>query len=158
MVRVGSGHIAQSAGRGGPLPYGGRVDGGAGGGRWSEAEYSDGRLDWHAFDATVTLASPPAGGNTLGPVAVIPAAVTYPGMPASRLWEFEDGRVDFGAIDAHPEDLARLLLAGFGLVYGADWLLVPLEAPVGTLVRITRLDVHDTLGHTVTIGPTDPTG
>jgi hypothetical protein len=122
------------------------------------AEYADGSLDWHAFDATGTPATPPAGRSTLGPVTVVPAAVTYPGMPASRLWEFEDGRVNFGAIDAQPEDLGRLLLAGFGLIYGADWLLVPLEAPIGTVVRISRLDVRDTFGRTVTIGPTAPAG
>jgi hypothetical protein len=122
------------------------------------AEYSDGRLDWHAFDATGTPATPPPGRSTLGPVTVVPAAVTYPGMPASRLWEFEDGHVNFGAVDAQPEDLGRLLLAGFGLIYGADWLLVPLEASIGTVVRITRLDVRDTFGHTVTVGPTAPAG
>ena len=103
------------------------------------AEYSDGRLDWHAFDATGTPAAPPVGRSTLGPVTVVPAAVTYPGMPAPRLWEFEDGRVNFGAVDAHPEDLGRLLLAGFGLLYGADWLLVPLEAAIGTVVRNNRV-------------------
>ena len=121
-------------------------------------EYSDGRLDWHAFDATGTPTTPPAGRSTLGPVTVVPGAVTYPGMPASRLWEFEDGRVNFGAVEAQPEDLGRLLLSGFGLVYGADWLLVPLEVAVGTLVRITRLDVRDTFGRTVTVGPTAPAG
>ncbi|MCX5065998.1 hypothetical protein OOJ91_08890 [Micromonospora lupini] len=122
------------------------------------AEYSDGRLDWHAFDATGTPAVPPVGRGTLGPVTVVPAAVTYPGMPAPRLWEFEDGRVNFGAVDAHPEDLGRLLLAGFGLIYGADWLLVPLEAAIGSVVRITRLDVRDTFGRTTTVGPTAPAG
>jgi hypothetical protein len=122
------------------------------------AEYADGSLDWHAFDAAGTPATPPVGRSTLGPVTVVPAAVTYPGMPASRLWEFEDGRVNFGAVDAQPEDLGRLLLAGFGLIYGADWLLVPLEASIGTVVRITRLDVRDTFGRTVTVGPTAPAG
>ena len=66
--------------------------------------------------------------------------------------------MNFGAIDAAPDDLGRLLLAGFGLVYGADWLLVPLEAPIGSVVRITRLDVRDTFGTTVTVGPTAPAG
>jgi hypothetical protein len=122
------------------------------------AEYADGSLDWHAFDATGTPATPPAGRSTLGPVTVVPAAVTYPGMPASRLWEFEDARVNFGAVDAQPEDLGRLLLAAFGLIYGADWLLVPLEASIGTVVRIARLDVRDTFGRTVTVGPTAPAG
>jgi hypothetical protein len=121
-------------------------------------EYTDGRLDWHAFTATGTPSSPPAGRTTLGPLTVVPTAVTYPGMPASRLWEFEDARVNFGAIDAEPEDLGRMLLTGFALLYGADWLLIPLEAPTGTLVRITRLDVRDTFGHTTTIGPTAPDG
>ena len=94
-------------------------------------EYADGRLDWHTFTATGTPATPPAGRTTLGPLTVVPTAVTYPGMPASRLWEFEDGRVNFGAVEAQPEDLGRMLLAGFALVYGANWLLVPLEVPVG---------------------------
>ena len=121
-------------------------------------EYADGHLDWHTFTATGTPATPPAGRTTLGPVTVVPTAVTYPGMPASRLWEFEDGRVDFGAVEAQPEDLGRMLLAGFALVYGANWLLVPLEVPVGALVRITRLDVRDTFGRTTTVGPTAPDG
>ncbi|MGH3995358.1 MAG: hypothetical protein ACRDSN_23190, partial [Pseudonocardiaceae bacterium] len=79
-------------------------------------EYADGHLDWHTFTATGTPATPPLGRTTLGPVTVVPTAVTYPGMPASRLWEFEDARVDFGAVEARPEDLGRMLLAGFALV------------------------------------------
>jgi hypothetical protein len=121
-------------------------------------EYADGRLDWHTFTATGTPPTPPTGRTTLGPVTVVPTEVTYPGMPASRLWEFEDGRVNFGAVEALPEDLGRMLLSGFALVYGADWLLIPLEVPVGALVRITRLDVRDTFGRTTTVGPTAPAG
>jgi hypothetical protein len=117
-------------------------------------EYTDGHLDWHTFTAAGTPADPPAGRTALGPLTVVPTAVTYPGMPASRLWEFEDARVDFGAVEAQPEDLGRMLLSGFALVYGANWLLVPLEVPVGALVRITRLDVRDTFGRTTTVAPT----
>jgi len=98
-----------------------------------------------------------AAGNAvevIGPRAVIPSTVTYPGMPASRLWEFEDARVDFGGVEANPEDLGRMLLAEFALVYGGDWLLVPLEAPAGSLVRIVALDVRDTFGRVVRVGPT----
>jgi hypothetical protein len=121
-------------------------------------EYTDGRLDWYTFTATGTAPTPPTGRTTLGPVTVVPTAVTYPGMPASRLWEFEDGRVNFGAVEALPEDLGRILLSGFALVYGANWLLIPLETPVGALVRITSLDVRDTFGRTTTVGPTAPAG
>src|SRR5918995_3457420 len=79
-------------------------------------------------------------------------------MPASRLWEFEDGRVNFGAVEAQPEDLGRMLLSGFALVYGANWMLLPLEVPVGALVRITRLDVRDTFGRATTVPPTAASG
>jgi hypothetical protein len=121
-------------------------------------EYADGRLDWHAFTATGTTANPPAGRSTLGPLTMVPTPVTYPGMPASRLWEFEDGRVNFGAVEAQPEDLGRMLLSGFALVYGANWMLLPLEVPVGALVRITRLDVRDTFGRATTVPPTAASG
>jgi hypothetical protein len=121
-------------------------------------EYTDGHLDWHTFTAAGAAANPPAGRSTLGPLTVVPSAVTYPGMPASRLWEFEDGRVSFGAVSAQPEDLGRMLLSGFALVYGADWLMLPLEVPVGAVVRITKLDVRDTFGRTTTVGPTAPQG
>jgi hypothetical protein len=120
------------------------------------AEYTDGRLDWHTF--TTTPATSTTGRTTLGPLTVVPTPVTYPGMPASRLWEFEDGQVNFGALEAGPDDLGRMLLAGFALVYGANWMLLPLEVPTGSVVRITGLDVRDTFGTTTTIGPTDPTG
>jgi hypothetical protein len=79
-------------------------------------------------------------------------------MPASRLWEFEDARVDFGAVEANPEDLGRMLLAEFALIYGGDWLLVPLEAPVGALLEITRLTVRDTFGRAVSVTPTSRLG
>lgn len=119
-------------------------------------EYTDGRLDWHSF--TVKGTPTAAGRTTLGPLTVVPSAVTFPGMPASRLWEFEDGRVNFGAVDAEATDLGRMLLSGFALVYGADWMVVPVEVPLGSLTRITKLDVKDTFGKVTSVGPTDPTG
>lgn len=117
-------------------------------------EYTDGRLDWHSFTTAGTAGNPPAGRTAVGPLTMVPTPVSYPGMPASRLWEFEDGRVNFGAVDARPEDLGRMLLSGFALIYGADWMLLPLEVPVGALVRITRLDVRDTFGRVTTVAPT----
>jgi hypothetical protein len=81
-------------------------------------------------------------------------------MPAPRWWEFEDGRVDFGRVDAAPEDLARLLLLEFALVYGNDWLMIPVPVKVGSLCRIRSLVVTDTFGERVDIPPsaqpTDP--
>ena len=119
-------------------------------------EYYAGELDWYAFDVQHGAAL----GGEAGPgqvdtivQAVVPTEVDFGGMPASRWWEFEDGRVDFGRVDAAPEDLARLLLLEFALVYGNDWLLVPVGLPAGSLCRIRSLLVTDTFGQRLDIPP-----
>ena len=75
-------------------------------------------------------------------------------MPAHRYWKIEDGRVDFGAIQAGSTDVVRMLLTDFALVYGDDWFLVPLDVPVGVVHRITSMEVRDTFGITSTVTPT----
>ncbi|MFC0506521.1 hypothetical protein [Micromonospora costi] len=109
-------------------------------------EYAGGSLDWPDFRVE-TGASLPAAPATV-PVAVtaFPAPVTYAGMPAPRLWEFEDARVQFGSVDAGPGDLARMVMVEFASVYGNDWFLVPVDVPVGSVSRIDSLVVTDTFG------------
>jgi hypothetical protein len=46
-------------------------------------------------------------------------------MPVSRWWEFENGTVHFGDLEAGPADLARLLVAEFATVYADDHFVVP---------------------------------
>ena len=50
----------------------------------------------------------------------IPVPVSFRGMPASRWWEFEDARVNFGAVTAGPQQLVRRRLIEFALVSGDD--------------------------------------
>ena len=76
----------------------------------------------------------------------IPVPVTYRGMPAARFWEFEDARVDFGAVDAAPQDLARMLLVEFAITYGNDWFVLPIDLDVGSLCRTRSLIVTNTFG------------
>jgi hypothetical protein len=121
-------------------------------------EYSDGQLDWYSFDAAPgpTLGQPgvPAEDDTsFGPRTLLPAPVRYPGMPADRYWEFEDAAVNLGYLDAGPTDLARMLLAEYGLVFSNDWFLIPVEMPVGSLFRVKSLQVRDTFGVTSNVGP-----
>lgn len=123
----------------------------------SMPEYHDGHLDWYSFDA-VSGGSLGATRNDLNEWrwfdeeeetiqrTVIPSPVTYPGMPASRYWEFEDARVDFGAVAAGAQQLAHLLLVEFALVYGDDWFIVPIDMPVGSLSRVRWLVVSDSFG------------
>ncbi len=117
-------------------------------------EYPGGRLDWHAFRVD--------GGRDLGdPTAerpadelsgtLLPARVSYRGMPADRFWEVEDSAIRFGELRTGRTDLARLLLAEFALTYGNDWFVIPVEVPVGSVARILALTVTDTFGETTTI-------
>jgi hypothetical protein len=114
-----------------------------------------GDLDWHSFDRLAgsmgTSLGATGAAQSLPTTTVIPAAVRYPGMPSSRFWEFEDARVDLGAVEVQPGDLARLLLLEFSLVYGNDWFVVPVELVTGTLSRVAGLDVVDTFGQRRTI-------
>ena len=85
--------------------------------------------------------------------AMIPSPVRYPGMPASRYWEFEDRRVNLAQLDASRTDLTRLLLIEFGLAYGDDWFVIPLDLPVGSVTRIRRCVVRDTFGEETAVEP-----
>lgn len=114
-------------------------------------------LDWYDFDVdgSVTLGAPtkPAPPTPLQ-AKVIPAPVVYPGMPAPRFWQFEDARVDFGAVDAAPADLAHLLLIEFATVFGNDWFVAPVaDVHVGSLVTLQTVTLSTTFGDSVTLQP-----
>lgn len=114
-------------------------------------EYNGGSIDWFSFDR----ATAPLAGGSAKPVSasrsVTVAPVTFRGMPARRFWEMEDAAVDIGALSAAAEDLGRLLLREFALIYGNDWFQIPLAVPVGSQVVINSLSVLDTFGIATTI-------
>lgn len=112
-------------------------------------EYRGGRLAWYDFspDRTGDSLNPPAdGATTTRETTVMPTQISFPGMPASRWWELEDGAVDLSQLSADGAPLSRLMLLEFATVYGNDWFQIPVETPVGTLSRITDLTVTDTFG------------
>ncbi|MBK7624714.1 MAG: hypothetical protein IPJ14_19195 [Kineosporiaceae bacterium] len=115
-------------------------------------DHRGGRVDWHTFDVgSGTLGAGDPAPVPTGPLTVLPGRLAFPGMPSSRWWEFENRAVDLGRLEAAPDDLGRLLLAEFALVYGNDFFVVPLTVPAGSLTRITRLEVLTTYGERVTI-------
>jgi len=124
--------------------------------RLDAAEYTDGRLDWDDFTVNADTATP---GPNVQLIAVepkrppMPAIARYPGMPADRYWEFEDGRVSFGMLGAAKNDLARLAVIEYALVFGNDWFTLPVTLPVNALYRVAKLDVLDNFGITVKIPP-----
>jgi hypothetical protein len=109
-------------------------------------EYDGGVADWYTFDRT--RSTPGAGAPPSTPVTrrTTPAPVTFRGMPAQRFWEMEDAGVDIGALSAAAEDVGRLLLREFALIYGNDWFQVPLSVPIGSEVAIDAVTVIDTFG------------
>ena len=120
----------------------------------SAEEYTDGTLDWFSADpvaGSLGAGDPPQPSITHTVPPVLPAPVDFAGKPADRFWEFEDATVHFGAIDAGPTDLTRILLVEFSLVYGNDWFVVPIRLPVGSLFRVATCTVRDTFGVTSTL-------
>jgi hypothetical protein len=130
------------------------ADGGEGRLALAAREYPGGHLDWYAFD--VDRQSPLTGSSddplpeaTVAddpPLSFLPTPIEYGGMPNMRYWQFEDGKTSFGDIRASTTDLALLMLAEFGLIYGNDWLLVPYDLTVGSFAAVRGVIVTDVFG------------
>jgi hypothetical protein len=121
-------------------------------------EYTDGKLDWHAFSVTSAVVP---GQPVLGAARIdwkperapMPTVARYPGMPADRYWEFEDGQVNFGRMGAAKSDLARLAVMEYALVFGNDWFLLPVTLPSNALYKVSGFTVRDNFGIEVPIPP-----
>ena len=121
-------------------------------------EYTDGRLDWYTYTLGAATGVQPGPSNTFSVIPVrppMPTAAHYPGMPADRYWEFEDGRVNFGMLGAAKSDLARLAVLEYALVFGNDWFVLPLTLAVNALYRVTTFTVLDNFGIELPIPPAD---
>lgn len=114
-------------------------------------EYDGGSIDWHTFDRATTALAGSTAAPAAGTRTVTVAPVTFRGMPARRFWGMEDAAVDIGALSAAAEDLGRLLLREFALIYGNEWFQIPLAIPIGSQVAINSLSVVDTFGIAATI-------
>ena len=117
----------------------------------SAPEYLEGRLDWFSFVTTPANSLGAAGPISSVTSSFLPVPVSFRGMPSPRLWEFEDSKVNFAKVEASPQDLARLLLVEFALVYGNDWFVVPVEVDAGSLCRVGPLIVTNTFGERMLI-------
>jgi len=111
-------------------------------------QYADGALDWYSFDLNLNINTGTAGDPPGEVIArtVVPAPLTFHGMPAQRFWELEDARIDLGALQLGTGDLAQMLLVETLTGYGNDWYLLPIELPTGALVAQRSLVVTDTFG------------
>jgi hypothetical protein len=113
-------------------------------------EFVGGKLDWYHLDvdrspgiADFSTPDDPVDAQVQTRYAT---PLRYAGMPADRLWQFEDSAVNLGGLESEPHDLARLLLVEYALSYGNDWLVVPVEVPAGSLTTIGWLTYTNTFG------------
>lgn len=119
-------------------------------------KYHHGHLDWYSVDidtrrnARLTDRPDASISDTRleleEPITFIPNTIEFAGMPSVRWWEFEDSKTNFGNINPNTTDLATLVLADFGLVYGNDWSLVPYALEVGSLSEVQGVIVEDVFG------------
>ncbi|MEL7025323.1 MAG: hypothetical protein AAGL69_16435 [Pseudomonadota bacterium] len=123
-------------------------------------QYPGGRLDWPAFDQTTERRRRPRGelaNDNAVPQRVVqtflPTPLKFSGMPHPRLWQMEEGEVNFGRISASPTSLLNVLLAQFGLTYSNDWFVLPYELETNTLCDIKTIVVTDVFGQNLAVRP-----
>jgi len=117
---------------------------GQGSARWHHFEWMEGtRID---LNGDGDLAAVESASDIM-----LATPLRYPGMPADRYWQLEEGGVDVSRIEAQPHDLARLCLAEFALVSADDWLLIPVDGIRGAVNQVERVWVTTTFGETFEI-------
>ena len=118
--------------------------------------FGQGSARWHHFEWLEGARVDLDGDADLAAVAsltdvMLATPLRYPGMPANRYWQLEEGSVDVSRIEAQAHDLARLCLAEFALVSGDDWLLVPVDGRRAAVNQVERVWVTTTFDETIEI-------
>ena len=119
-------------------------------------EYTDGKVDWHTFNLSAAQVHAAANAATIvvePKRPPMPTIARYPGMPADRYWDFEDGHINFGMLAAAKNELVRVAVIEYALVFGNDWFTLPITLPVNALYQVEKLDVRDNFGIIVKVPP-----
>jgi hypothetical protein len=116
-------------------------------------EYTDGHVDWDDFSLSAVVPTAQPFQHSFAVATRHPIPVIYPGMPAERYWEFEDGDVNFAGAEAGITDLLRMSVTEFALTFGNDWFLVPVRLPVGWLYQVSGFQIVDSFGIVTQVAP-----
>jgi hypothetical protein len=120
-------------------------------------EFGGGRVDWYDIDfdpiAPESELPPNIPPSSERSATLLAAPLRFAGMPALRYWQFEDGQVNLGALQAQPHDLARIALVEFAMVYGNDWFVVPVDLPYGSHTTATDVRYTTTFGDEFVVRP-----
>jgi hypothetical protein len=116
--------------------------------------YQSGHIQWYDMDIsanpTETLNNLETSQNQEIIEEYIPTPIYYKGMPVERWWEFEDKNIDLASIITNKNDLSKMMIMEFGIIYSNDWFIIPQTLGIGTLNDIETLVVTDVFGkHTL---------
>jgi hypothetical protein len=118
--------------------------------------YKRGDLDWYSFDldadsgSRLTESGTPADNNAavLPPAtfSYIPQTIEFKGMPKDRWWAFEDRNNDLSKMLTQRQDISKMVIMEFGLIYSNDWFLIPHVVPDGSVNDVKALVTTDVFG------------
>jgi len=120
-----------------------------------------GTIDWHDFDQAPQgrIALPNEQVDNAAPatrtMTMLATPLTYAGMPSDRLWQFENGSVNFGMLNVQAHDPARLCLVEFATIFGNDWFLVPFDVDASALTTLTEVSYTNTFGERIPVPAAD---
>lgn len=125
--------------------------------------HDGGAIDWYSFDQLPDRrlhveGEDPAGAENARRLSMIASPLRFAGMPADRLWQFEDGAVNLGKLEVQGYDLARLCFVEFAMIYGNDWFVAPLDVDSGSFINVTELAYTTTFGDRFVVPPADDRG
>ncbi len=111
-------------------------------------DFGSGRLSWYSFDKGNSCKRTPETKY----LSYLPSPASFKAAPNRRLWEFEDNKVQFGNFaNDDVSQLSSAVMMQYASMYGNDWLVVPLETSLGTVMSVDSIVVKDTFGQYVSI-------
>lgn len=121
-------------------------------------KYRRGNVDWYSFDLDADASNKlqedtgsvhiDNGDAILDPevYTYIPSTIDFKGMPKGRWWEFEDRNIDLSKMMTQKQDISKMVVTEFGLIYSNDWLIIPHVIKDNTLTAVNGLVVTDVFG------------
>ena len=125
--------------------------------------HEGGAIDWYSFNhlPESRLHVPgedPQVAENARQLSMMASPLRYAGMASDRLWQFEDGAVNFGQLEVQGYDLARLCFIEFAMIYGNDWFVAPVDVDSGSFINVTELAYTTTFGDRFVVPPADDRG
>ena len=108
-------------------------------------DYDSGKLSWYSFDKKgaddLSIEN-----SEIKMLSYIPTPANIPGAPSSRLWEFEDRRVNMGNGNNDFNFIGTVAMMQYVTMYSNDWMITPLETETGTVLDVDGIVIKDSFG------------